>query len=210
MEDQLLCIFELLENRSLCQARLVCKYWKDLIDASKFWWISIIDNELAVCRLPKVNSTWKRKSWRKMIKHILRKQPDLTTLIQLGTLIQSHQNTSMNLIHVCAQMGYAELLDLVLPYVKTKDPILDFGWQPLPLYYALCYAARDGHLNVLRVFVKHYGSDIFKDWQRQYPDGRLSPLYYAMRNEDKEMIEYLNNFPMPDKVRAEMESHESH
>ena len=61
-----------------------------------------------------------------MIKHILRKQPDLTTLIQLGTLIQSHQNTSMNLIHVCAQMGYAELLDLVLPYVKTKDPILDF------------------------------------------------------------------------------------
>ena len=210
MEDQLLGIFQLLDNPSLCQARLVCKYWKEVIDGSKrCWWLRIIDNELEVSRLSKVNPTWKKKAWRKMIKWIVRSsQNSYLALIQLGQTIQCNQkpNRGFSLIHYCAEMNFGELLDILLPYTKTKDTILDLGWQPLPLYFALCYAARDGHLNVLRVFVKHHGPDVFKDFQRQYPSGRLSPMYYAIRNDDKEMVDYLFNFPMPDKVRGEVES----
>ena len=91
MEDQLLGIFQLLDNPSLCQARLVCKYWKEVIDGSKrCWWLRIIDNELEVSRLSKVNPTWKKKAWRKMIKWIVRSsQNSYLALIQLGQTIQS-------------------------------------------------------------------------------------------------------------------------
>ena len=131
-----------------------------------------------------------------MIKHILKKD-FFPALVQLGSLIQYNQRRPLHLIHYCSTEGFCDLLDILLPYIQSKDLILDLGWQPLPLYFALSYAARDGQLQTLKTFVRHYGESVFVDFQKQYPDGRLSPLYYALRNEDTEMTEYLLSLPMP-------------
>ena len=50
---------------------------------------------------------------------------------------------------------------------------------------------------LLQIFVKHFGGDIFQEWQKQYPDGRLSPIYYAVRNSDLEMLKFLMKYPLP-------------
>ena len=199
MEEQLISVFKTLNDDSLCSARLVCQYWREIIDSRKFWWLRIIHNELSKCQLIKSNPTWKRNAWKKLIKKVLKKGT-FQAIIQLGVLIQSNQKYAIHLLHYCASEGLTDLLNILLPYIKSKDLILDFGWQPLPLYFALSYAARDGQLETLKTFVKHFGEDIFVQFQKQYPDGRLSPLYYALRNEDSEMVDYLLGLPMPKKV----------
>ena len=196
MEQELYNIFQDLDDESLCNARLVCRRWRDIIDSGKFWWLRVIKNELLKTRLAKINSTWTKKGWKKLIKHIFRKA-SYPALVQFGVLIQTNQKRPLHLIHFCSTEGFCDLLDILLPYIESKDLILDLGWQPLPLYFALSYAARDGQLQVLKTFVRHYGDSVFVDFQKQYPNGRLSPLYYALRNEDTEMIEYLLSLPMP-------------
>lgn len=203
MELELYEIFKSLDNQSLCNARLTCKNWQQIIDSGQFWWLRIINHELASTKLARINSTWIKKAWKRLLKHVLKKN-SFSALVQLGTLIQCNQKRPVHPIHYCSTEGFCDLLDLLLPYIKSKDLILDLGWQPLPLYFALSYAARDGQLETLKTFVKHYGESVFTDFQRQYPDGRLSPLYYALRNEDTAMTDYLLSLPMPQVILEDL------
>ena len=196
--DLALEIFEGLNNRSLCNARLVCKEWNSLITSEKFWWKRIIKNEIKVATFCRKKG-WRKKGWRKLVKHILA-IGHTTAIEEFGFVILENlvpvSAKTFSIIHFCSEYGLSSLLEIILKYVDGKDTILEFGWHPIPLYFALSYAAKEGHIEILEQFVQHFGSNVFIDFKKQYPDGRLSPLYYAERNEDLKMIQYLEKFPM--------------
>ena len=77
-----------------------------------------------------------------MIKWIVRQSRNsYLALIQLGQIIQCNQKpnpSGFSLIHFCAEMSYTELLDILLPYIKTKDTILDLGYGNLCRFTLLC------------------------------------------------------------------------
>ena len=104
--------------------------------------------------------------WRKLLKYI-EKSGNILAIKQLAYSILEPQWSAktFSLIHHVAENGYADLMDLMLKFCKNKDFILDFGWQPLPMYFALNYAAKDGHLEVLEVRLsKNYAHYHFVDF----------------------------------------------
>lgn len=138
---------------------------------------------------------WKRKGWTKLIGKVI-KSGSKEAMSQLGYLMLENLRPisakSFTPIHFCAENGLYDLLDIILTFIQGKDLVLDLGWAPLPLYFAASYAAKEGHLDILKLFVQHYGPRVFAQLKSQYPDGRLSPQYYAERNMDTEMMAFLS------------------
>ena len=192
-------IFQRLDNKSLCNARLVCQKWNQIILNKKFWWRRILKHEKKHLKFCK-KQEWSKKGWKDLIKHVEicgNHEAVIELCIVLIENLRYKSAKTFSIVHYCAEFGMSNLLQILLEFLQDKDWILDFGWQPLPLYFALSYAAKEGHLDILKIFVKMYGPEVFVNFKKQYPDGRLSPLYFAERNEDHCMIEYLKTFPMP-------------
>ena len=189
-------VFKRLDDSNLCNARLVCKSWNAMITSSKLWHERILSNEVKTLKLCKSQRLWKKRPWIRLIRHVTATK-DVQAIRELSYTIQENWTPlsakSFTPIHFCAEYGLVRLLQQLLEFTRDKDLQLDFGWPPVPLYFALNYAAKEGHLAVLETFATVFGDDVFTKFKKQYPNGRLSPLYYAERNQDEEMINFLRS-----------------